>query len=131
MTRRAISPRFAIRIFLNMLVSEAKNLLPQRHRDTEEKRKKEKHSPEITMCKALPNYHCREAFSILLVFSVSLCLRGKSVGSHVDYFFGLMANSSCPYSMGALFATSIFTISPATSDSISFINFIASTMHRI
>jgi len=33
--------------------------------------------------------------------------------------------------MGWPFATSFFTISPATSASISFISFIASTMHNI
>ena len=46
------------------------------------------------------------------------------------YFFGRMVNSSCPYSMGCPFVTRIFTISPVASDSISFISFMASTMHK-
>src|ERR1700733_6408707 len=45
------------------------------------------------------------------------------------HFFGLIKNSSCPYSMGWPLEASFFTISPATSDSISLSSFIASTMH--
>src|SRR5436190_22393474 len=40
-----------------------------------------------------------------------------------------MAKSFSPYSTGWPFSTRILTISPATSDSISFISFIASMMH--
>src|ERR1700688_422187 len=86
MTRRAISPRFAIRIFLNMLVSEAKNLLPQRQRDTEKSEKGETFTRNNNV-QSTTELSLSGGFSILLVFPVSLCLRGKSGGSHVDYFF--------------------------------------------
>src|ERR1039458_7352086 len=46
------------------------------------------------------------------------------------YFVGRTANSSWPYSMGWPLATSFLTNSPATSHSISFISFMASTMHN-
>ena len=41
-----------------------------------------------------------------------------------------MANKDCPYSTGCPVSTYVRTTSPATSDSISFINFMASMMHR-
>ncbi len=43
---------------------------------------------------------------------------------------GRTANSAWPYSTGCPFCTSRFTTSPAPSLSISFISFIASTMHN-
>src|SRR6478672_2305410 len=45
------------------------------------------------------------------------------------HFFGRTTNNSWPYSIGCPLLASFFTISPATSDSISFNNFIASTIH--
>src|SRR5580700_10825528 len=47
------------------------------------------------------------------------------------YFFrwGRMPKSASPYSTGCPFSTKMRTTSPATSDSISFINFMASMMH--
>src|SRR5262245_65361833 len=42
---------------------------------------------------------------------------------------GRMARSFSPYSTGWPFSTNMLTISPATSDSISFMSFIASIMH--
>ena len=93
--------------------------------ETQRKAKMQKIHPQ-TMCDRCWTVSIERLFRP----SVSLCLSGEGGCPH-DYFRGLMANSSCPYSIGALFATSLFTISPATSDSISFINFMASTMHRI
>src|SRR5438105_9353573 len=55
-------------------------------------------------------------------FAMSIFLNMKR-----DYF-GRMANSAWPYSTGCPLVTSFLTISPATSDSISFISFMASTM---
>jgi hypothetical protein len=43
---------------------------------------------------------------------------------------GRMANKLCPYSTGCPFSMYARTISPATSDSISFISFMASMMHN-
>src|SRR5215469_593445 len=45
------------------------------------------------------------------------------------HFFGRITNNSCPYSIGWPLLASFFTISPATSDSISLSSFMASTMH--
>src|SRR5580704_9870419 len=55
------------------------------------------------------------------------CAPGLPHSSHIRT---RMANSSCPYSIGCPFVTSLFTSSPAASDSISFMSFIASTMHN-
>ena len=70
-TRRAISPRFATRILLNMSVA---------------------------------------AYFLRL---------------------GRIPNSGWPYSTGCPFSTNIRRTSPVPSDSISFINFMASTMHNV
>src|SRR5207253_775225 len=56
--------------------------------------------------------------------------RALSLAINLAHFRCRMANSSCPYSIGCPLATSLFTTSPATSDSISFISFMASTMHN-
>src|SRR3974377_846549 len=44
---------------------------------------------------------------------------------------GRMPNRGCPYSTGCPFSTNIRSTSPLISDSISFISFIASTMHSV
>ncbi len=42
---------------------------------------------------------------------------------------GSIRNSACPYSTDFVLSARIFTIRPSVSDSISFMSFIASTMH--
>src|SRR6478672_1592674 len=54
---------------------------------------------------------------------------GAPLEQFQSHFFGRTTNNSWPYSIGCPLLASFFTISPATSDSISFNNFIASTMH--
>src|SRR5579863_9829269 len=54
----------------------------------------------------------------------------RLLGKILLHFFGLIVNNSWPYSIGWPFVASFFTISPATSDSISFSSFMASTMHN-
>src|ERR1700690_830279 len=128
-TRRAISPRFAIRIFLNIRqIGLAKKLLPQRHRDTEKSEKGKTFTQNNNA-----SHHRTISIARHFLFSwFSLCLCVSVVKSDSVVKGGcpprsqlraLIANNSCPYSMGALFSTSLFTISPATSTSISFINF--------
>src|SRR5438552_4481714 len=76
----------------------------------------------VLMPNSLQAQMTRSAISPRFAMSIFL-----NIGS--DYF-GRIVNSAWPYSTGCPLLTSFFKISPATSDSISFINFIASTMHN-
>src|SRR5947209_8641214 len=76
----------------------------------------------VLMPNSLQAQMTRSAISPRFAMSIFL-----NIGS--DYF-GRIVNSAWPYSTGCPLLTSFFKISPATSDSISFISFIASTMHN-
>src|SRR5271165_2518714 len=110
-TRRAISPRLAMRIFLNMISDERR---------------------------AMSDEQVWPSFDSLLTAHGSLLKTGKRKearlgaprnGESYCHFFGLITNNSWPYSIGCPFVASFLMISPATSDSISFSSFMASTMH--
>ena len=70
-----------------------------------------------------PHSPAKTANPIASALSLSLHFRFAE-----SYFLGRMANNSCPYSIGWPLETSFSTTSPATSDSISFMSFIASTV---
>src|SRR5215468_2915184 len=100
--RSAISPRFAMSIFLNMLLNYQLQALCWEQ------------SPHALARSSRPN--------------TKIGAISRPDLRQTGHFFGRMANNSCPYSIGWPFETNFFTTSPATSDSISFINFMASTI---
>src|SRR6266550_8485575 len=111
-TRSAISPRFAIRIFLNIPCLDAI------------------HS-DFQIAKDLRALFLLEGFpAVAEAKSRAPCFLSPDRHNNDRHDRGRMANNSCPYSIGCPLATSFFTISPETSDSISFISFMASTMHN-
>src|SRR2546427_7610651 len=110
-TRSAISPRFAIRIFLNI------PCLDVIHSD-------------FQIAKDLRALFALEDFEQSRKSVARVLLSPDRHDHDRGHNRCRIANNSCPYSIGCPFATSFFTISPATSDSISFISFMASTMHN-
>src|ERR1700757_5048249 len=105
-TRSAISPRLAIRIFLNMGKRYELRAMSFEHRVQAGGSKLVAHNLRTEKRRG----------------------RARPVKTLSDHFFGRITNNSWPYSMGWPLLASFLTTSPATSDSISFSSFIASTM---
>src|SRR5664279_5193905 len=139
-TRRAISPRFAMRIFLNMKsvvrafawILNVRVLEGYRKLTTEARRSRRK-------------LDRNQNLRVLCVSVVNDFLSGLQPAKHLRFlsfttncFFQplpprryavLIPNSGIPYSTGLPLGTNILAITPDTSASISFISFMASMMH--
>src|SRR5207248_10510425 len=96
-------------------------MAPSAKRTGKELRSASLYTATVLMPSSLQAQRTRKAMSLRFAMRIFLNIEW-------DYL-GRMANSAWPYSTGCPLVTSFFTISPATSDSISFISFMASTMH--